>query len=93
MKIGVSAVSSDVMMKWWAEMISTEPNCLEIGATVMKIYGNICQKVADFGMGISQYNPFRQLIGTDRSHEEVYSQLYIYFLKGHCLLSSNLQTA
>ena len=31
MKIGVSAVSSDVMMKWWAEMISTEPNCLEIG--------------------------------------------------------------
>lgn len=28
--IGVSAVSSDVMMDWWAEMISTLPNCFDV---------------------------------------------------------------
>jgi len=29
-RIGVSAISSDVMMQWWAEMISTEPNHLDV---------------------------------------------------------------
>lgn len=29
-RIGVSAVSSDVMMQWWAEMIDTEPNLFDI---------------------------------------------------------------
>ena len=29
-KIGVSAVSSEVMMQWWRDMISTEPNCFDI---------------------------------------------------------------
>ena len=30
MKIGVSAVSSEVMMQWWEEMILTEPNMFDV---------------------------------------------------------------
>ena len=29
-RIGVSAISSDVMMQWWAEMISKEPHHLDV---------------------------------------------------------------
>ena len=36
-KIGVSAVSSEVMMEWWEEMINTEPNNCDVAG---RIYGS-----------------------------------------------------
>ena len=45
-RIGVSAISSDVMMQWWAEMISTEPDYLAGGGKGYKVHP-MWTKVAD----------------------------------------------
>lgn len=37
-RIGVSAISSDVMMQWWAEMISTEQNCLDVAGKGYQVH-------------------------------------------------------
>ena len=37
-RIGVSAISSDVMMQWWAEMISTEPNSLDVAGKGYQVH-------------------------------------------------------